>query len=510
VCVGLCAILLARPALAQIDPAAGLRPGFDEQARMGLRGGRATQPMARGRAVLPTYGTPPGAGAGRTGYVSTNVPRSRPGTRVAGPKSLLLPRRFAVRPQRPVTITRPLPPATTAASQAVEPPPIVQRIRPPPQADPFDPVGIRAGSLLLRPAIEITGGYDTDPGRVPRGPGSALLIVAPELQARSQWQRHELSADIRGSYTAYKTTSQLDRPYLDAKVKGRIDVTSDRRLDLEGRFLLTTDNPGDPDLPADLAKLPVYTRTGATVGIGQRFNRFDFALKGSIDRTVYQNSALTDGSVISNADKNYNQYGGALRGSYELTPGVKPFVEVEADTRRHDLPVDQFGERRDSTGVSAKAGTTFEITRLLTGDIAAGYVVRTYEDPALPKLQGLLLDGSLTWVASGLTTVKFTAQTTADETAIAGVSGVLRRDLALRVDHAFRRWLIGTIKVGHGIDDYVGFRLDRRYSAATALTYKLSRALQIKGEVRHEWLRSTEPSANYDATIGLVGLRWQP
>ena len=122
---------------------------------------------------------------------------------------------------------------------------------------------------------------------------------------------------------------------------GRIDVTHDTRIDLERRDLVSTDNPGSPNLQAGLSKLPVFTTFGGSVGLGQRFNRFELDGKGDAERTVYQNSSLTDGTTASNEDRQYNQYGGALRGSYELTPGVKPFVEVGADTRVHDL-ADRF------------------------------------------------------------------------------------------------------------------------------------------------------------------------
>ena len=71
------------------------------------------------------------------------------------------------------------------------------------------------------------------------------------------------------------------------------------------------------------------------------------------------------------------------------------------------------------------------------------------------------------------------------------MSGTLRRDVGLQVDHAFRRWLIGTVKVGYGQDDYVGWdRVDKRTSLAAIVTYKLSRELWLKGEFRQEWLRS--------------------
>ena len=380
----------------------------------------------------------------------------------------------------------------------------------PVEADPFAPVGIRTGALIWRPAVELTGGYDTNPARVTNGNGSPLFTVAPELLLRSDWTRHELRADLRGSYTSYTSKSSLDRPFVDAKVAGRIDVSRQSRIDLESRFLLSTDNPGSPDLQADLAKLPIFTTLGASAGGAHRFNRLEIAAKGNVDRTSYRESTLTDGSTVSNDDRNYGQYGGLLRGSYEITPGIKPFAEIGADARVHDLAVDSSGFRRDSRGVTAKGGSTFELTPLLTGEAALGYLTRSYDDPRLPELGGLLVDASLVWSASALTDVKFTARTSIDETRLPGVSGTFRRDVGLQVNHAFRHWLIGTVKLGYGLDNYRGSeRTDERYLASAALIYKFTRTAQIKGEVRQEWLRSTESGNDYSASIFLLGLRLQ-
>ena len=163
--------------------------------------------------------------------------------------------------------------------------------RPAVDEKPFDPVGIAAGSFRLRPAIEISGGYDTNPARTTNGGGASNFgIVAPELQAVSNWSRHELTANLRGSYTAYGMAPSNDRPAFDGKIDGRIDVTSLSRIDLESRLLVATDNPGSPNIQAGLARLPVSTDVGGSVGVGQRFNRFDVAIKGGIDRTTYQNS----------------------------------------------------------------------------------------------------------------------------------------------------------------------------------------------------------------------------
>ncbi len=311
-------------------------------------------------------------------------------------------------------------PATSAFAQSGRPgqPPVAlgTQPRPPrpkkkePPLDPYEPLGYRAGGLLYYPAIELIAGYNSNPEREPNGSGAKLFTVAPELKVRSDWTRHEFKADLRGSYNWYSPDEvpSLNRPYVNAKADGRIDVTRDTRIDLDTKLLVSTDNPNSPNLQAGLAELPVYATFGGSAGLGHKFNRLDLSVKGAVERTVYQNSELVDGTTASNEDRNYNQYAVIGRAGYELRPGVTPFVEVQADTRKHDLPVDFQGFRRDSDGLTGKVGSTFELSRLLTGEIAVGYTYRTYEDPRLEPLGGFIGNASLLWTASALTNVRLT------------------------------------------------------------------------------------------------------
>ncbi|HEY2231167.1 MAG TPA: outer membrane beta-barrel protein [Xanthobacteraceae bacterium] len=59
-------------------------------------------------------------------------------------------------------------------------------------------------------------------------------------------------------------------------------------------------------------------------------------------------------------------------------------------------------------------------------------------------------------------------------------------------------------------DHYVGSaRQDDRSAASAALTYKLSREWQLKGELRREWLSSNLPGNNYQAYAAMLGVRLQ-
>jgi hypothetical protein len=478
----------------------------------------------------PASFTPPASGAGDTGFDSTNSRKSK----VKGDAKTKTPvTKTPVRaqatapgsavPQAPSTYQRPLPNAAKSALAAApgSPPVELGPIRKFPKKrkahsepdDPYAALGMHAGAFTLYPAIELIGGYDTNPAHATTAKGASLYTVAPELQAQSNWSRHEFKADLRGSYTGYSpetTPTALSRPHFNGTVNGRVDVTTDTRIDFSGRTLVSTDNPGSPNLPAGLAKLPIFSTYGGNAGIGQRFNRLDLAIKGDAERTIYQHSTLTDGSTASNDDRNYNQYGGTLRAGYELSPGVTPFLEGGADTRVHDLNTDFSGYQRNSKGLTGKVGSTFELSRMLAGEIALGYVRRNYEDPRLVQLNGLIGDASLLWTANALTTVKLIGKSTVGESTIPGVSGVLYRDAGLQVDHAFRRWLIGSVKLGFGLDDYVGLsREDKRYSAGVGLTYKLNPSVQIKGEFRQDWLRSNATGIDYTASVFLLGLRLQ-
>jgi hypothetical protein len=378
--------------------------------------------------------------------------------------------------------------------------------------DPYAALGIQAGSFLLLPSIDLSGGFNSNAEHASSSAGSFFFIAAPELQVRSDWERHSLTADIVGSYTAYSgdLIPSLDVPYLNSKIDGRIDVLRDTQILLENRVIISSDNPGSPNLQAQLAQLPPNFDFGGTLGLAQQFNRLSFTLKALFDRATYDDSVLTDGETASNADRNFDQYAAVARVGYELDPGLKPFVEVQADQRIHDLAFDRNDLQRDSSGTSIKVGSAVDLFGSLTGEMALGYLERTYQDPTLPEISGPIANGALIWQATALTAAKLTATSQVYETTLDGASGEFSRDLNLQVDHAFRTWLIGTLKLGFGTDDYVGSGLtDNRYFASIGLTYKFTREWQIRGELREDWQTASEPGFAYTATSLLFGLRWQ-
>jgi hypothetical protein len=471
--------------------------------------------------VLPLPPPPqvePAKAASRPGAVLPPPPQPWP---LSNPPTVVYPAAAASRPGAVL----PIPPPEDFVGSASTPPPGM----PPPNTlplgtvphgtlpiaagDPYEALGIKAGSFLILPAIELSAAYSTNPSHgSPTGPPSFYFVAAPELHVRSLWSSSSLTADITSSYTDYQNGTfvpPLSVPYLNAKVDGTFDVSRYTKILLESRATVTTDNPGSPNITAGLAQLPIDTTLGGMLGVAQQFSRFNVSLKGTFDRSMYSDAELTNGETGNFDWRAFDQYAGILRLGYEIDPGLKPFVEVDEDTRVHDSPVDINGENRNSKGSSVKVGGDISFSGSLTGEIAVGYMERDYVAP-LPNIGGATLDGSLLWQATALTTAKFTATSAVSESVLEGVSGAFSRDFNLQVDHALRSWLIATVKAGYGRDEYVGLtRDDNRYFASAGLTYKLNREMQLKGELRHDWLTSTATGAAYEATSFIMSLRLQ-
>ncbi len=450
---------------------------------------------------------PPGTGAGTTGFIS------------AGPKSssLKTKRARAAKKSSVKQTAAPAPDPTATSPRPVTSPEVTGAITPiryprkrPPEEEPFAPAGINVGSFTLRSILDLSAGYDSNALRTPGGPGSKFYVVAPQFTARSNWARHELTADLRGSYTEFSDVPANNRPEAYGTLRGRIDVTTLTRVEIEARAALTTENPGSPDAVSGVVRPPNVYSFGTTAGIVQRFNRFEIGLRGLFDRYVYQNAELTSGAIFNLSDRNYDAFGARLRGAYEWTPGIKPFVETGIDTRKFDLDVDFTGIRRGSDGWLARAGVAFERKGFLTGEISAGYMQRHYRDPSLPDISGLLFDSSLVWTATPLTRVTLGATSTIEESFVAGASGMFRHEAKIIIEHAFRQWLIGTANVSYADENYRGAgRDDYRLRAGAGLTYYLNRTVALRGEYRYEQLFSDLPGQSVTANIGLIGLRLQ-
>jgi hypothetical protein len=391
--------------------------------------------------------------------------------------------------------------------------PAVPPRRKAPLDDPYAPLGLRLGNVMLYPMVGESLGYDSNPNRSDKSlaKGSFVSQTEGELRIQSDWSRHELTGSLRGAYNEYPDFKEASRPEGAGRIGLRLDVARDTIVDTEAHYQLDTQRPGSPNLDVIVRERPIVNSEGASVGVTQRFNRLAVTLRGTFDRSDYENATLSDGTVLDQGDRNLNQYGARLRFAYEFNPGFIPFIEGLGDARDYDRKIDDSGYRRSSTGAGARVGTSFELTRLLTGEISAGAIQRSYDDPRLRTLTSPLVDASLIWAASPITTVRLNGQTTVDETTVVGSNGVVASRASLEVAHDLRRNLTITPGINIFENDYKGVPItERGFGGSLKIDYRLTRSISVRASYIYEQLKSSLPGSDYTTNVVLVGMRFQP
>jgi hypothetical protein len=405
-------------------------------------------------------------------------------------------------------------PANPAPTVAVVPL-LPHPLRPKPDPTPFAPLGIDVGSLRLFPYVETDTGYDSNPNQL-----SADVVGSPYVhgevggRVESEWSQHSLTADLRGGYYDYFRVPNANRPDAAGTVTGRIDVTRQTQINLQSTFQVQTQTPGSPILAIPnsvfITNRPLIVTLGQSVGLTQQFNRFAISLQGAFNRYQFGDATQSNGTVLLLSEDDYNDYALTARGSYELTPALIPYVEVTGDARRYDNYFDVFGFARSSNGIAGKLGATLEFSRLLAGEIAAGYAERVYVDPRLPNLNAPTIDAKLIYTATPLTTVNLNAATYISETTLAYASGAVSRSVSLNVTHALRRDLTLSATGTYQYNIYDGQPItEQLYSGTFKADYNLTRSVIFTGSFTHQRFLSTAFGDNYTENIFLLGLRLQ-
>jgi hypothetical protein len=407
--------------------------------------------------------------------------------------------RSEVGPQTPRSATEPNP----------RDPQADKRVEAEKEDDDYAPLGLRTGTFTWMPALETSAGRSSNIAGKPSALPGAVFTVAPELVGKSDWSRHELQIDLRGSYAATPVDHDYDKPNGQIQLRGRIDLSDEMRMDVrtgwswERQSNSSSDNPAETGVGSDL-----QTRT-ASLGITRDAGLIALTLRGDVERSDYSGGTTTTGAPLGSEVQNNTRLIGALRATVGSPGSLRPFVELQASHRDYDQDLIS-GSRRDGVGAAVKVGAVADLGPTLRGEISTGWGTERADDRTLPVMSGWLLDGSLAWSPTRLTVVKVTAKTEFQPTTLAGSPGAVSRTVGLTLDQSLRRDLVATAGIAFTGKSYFGVTQDERdVILSTGLTYKVNRNLQTF--VRGSWEKfgSNIAGADYSTAVVMLGVRVQ-
>lgn len=341
------------------------------------------------------------------------------------------------------------------------------------------PLGIRAGSFLVIPKVELTETYNDNIYATDNNEDSDFITsTKAEVAARSNWSRHALNAVAKGEFRRYADKDSEDQDNYQVATDGRVDVMRDTSIGGGLSYAQDHEDRGDPNsIGSSVEPVELHTtvgRIGAYRGLGKANARFDSEVKS----LEYDNGQTAGGAIINNGIRDRNEYTQALRLGYKLNDTFEVFGRGAWDNRVYD----NKAFNRTNRGQTYTAGTTFDMSGKTKGEVYAGMADRNYSNSGLKDIDAAVWGGKVTWNASDLTSVIASVDRGIEETTIGGSSGFVNTDYRLGVEHALTRDILLKGNVGFANSDYEGNagtqREDDVYTAGLGADYWFNRCLK--------------------------------
>jgi len=364
-------------------------------------------------------------------------------------------------------------------------------------ADPYAPLGIRAGGLLIFPEISLRGGYTDNVARTPgTGESGTFTEVEGAVTARSNWNRHAFESSIRGSYTSFHKAIGDDEAFLDASALATIDILRSTQATV-GTSVNIDQEQGNRD-----------AGYGADIALSHRFNRLTGTISGAADWYEYSTRSVATGSAALDDVADYRAYELGLRLGYELSPTLTVFTRGSVNRRVFNDRVDTNGFLRGSDGYAVTAGADVNFNTLLRGTVEVGYQVQNPDETAFDDVAGLLLNADMTWAVTPLTNITARLGTEFNETTTAGSPGSIRRSAGVGISHALRRNVTLTADFGYADNRYQGAGPEEtETTGAFGIEYLLGRNLAVTADYTYYAFDSTTSGAGYTVNSFLVGVK---
>lgn len=351
--------------------------------------------------------------------------------------------------------------------------------------EPYDPVGIKIGSFVLFPELDLGTSYYSNVFHAPSAKSDVAFDVVPSARLVSNWSRHALEFSATGILSFYNDyTTEDDRDY-QLEARGRLDITSraniqaliSRQQSFEDRSALDASSAGTR------AKI---IEDQAVAAYNQKFNRLSLQFRGSISDYSY-GSTDDAGTVTNNKDRDYTQYEEAARATWELKPQLSPFFEVAVNHRDYSEAAQSDGINRTSNGERYRFGISFgNDGDIVRGEISLGYGVQTPSDRRLHAVDGLIIDANATWRVTPLTSILFNAMSDVSETTTADVGGAFYRSASIGIRHELRRYLVVSAAFNYSNQDSQdGVISDNEFREILGIEYFADRNTVLYGRYEH-------------------------
>ena len=359
-----------------------------------------------------------------------------------------------------------------------------------------------------------------------------IVRLGGEVEAKSNWSNNEVSASLGVYRSEYSDIGDESSTDVVGRLRGRLDVTKNLSVSATG-FAEQRSEAREDFANAIGVDGPIgFDRTGGEIAATYRTGRLQWDTSFGVEKSDFDDGQLTNpgptfGQEFDQDYRDSTRTSARTRVTYAVTPNFAVFSQGELYNNDYDsllveplppgpvVPGTRNTTRRDSIGYTAAVGANFELSALFRGDIAVGYLKDDKADGRFKDVSGLSLDGRMVWFPTQLTNVTFTVDRRVVDLGLIETPTALQTGFGVRVDHEFRRNIIGSVYTNFAQHDYDDVaRTDDIFDVTASGTYKLNRNVHLEAFVRQTGRDvSGVPLANtlsHDISLIGIGVKVSP
>lgn len=349
------------------------------------------------------------------------------------------------------------------------------------QYEAFTPQGVRAGSFILRPSLTVSEVYDSNVFASEIGVVDDFVTeINPNLVVESDWANHSLRLEVDVEQSLHASQTAEDGTEWRVLGSARIGVLSDTQVTVNFLYGAFLEARGTPDAVGATAERTEFSEAGASISLAQSFNRLSMEVLADYTEFDFDDTPLIGGGFDDNDDRDRNILEIAVQVGYELVADTVVFLRGTYNVRDFVQEIPVVSVDRDSDGYELVVGTSFELGSLATGEVFVGYRGQSFEDPTFATVSNIAYGASVDWYVTPLTTVRFRADNTIEDTTSGGASSFERQSVGVGLDHEFLRNLIARLDAEYAQANFSGsLREDKTYDFEVGLDYMINRAFSV-------------------------------
>jgi hypothetical protein len=347
----------------------------------------------------------------------------------------------------------------------------------------YDPAGVRVGIFTISPSLDEGFGYDDNVTSTASAHGSAVVETNAKIGVAADWGVTTANAALSVDDSEYLSQSDQSFTNWSAALGGSHDFGRDV-LSVGVTHLNLNQTPGQLDVPNLTQSLP-YRVDDARGDYKIDFGRL-FLLPG-IDVSNYSfDNGVAAGVPYLQSYRDRVVVSPSLEASYEFATRRR-IVLVLRDTQADFSHSVAAIPRQNFNDVSVLGGLAYDADGIIGFRLLGGYEERHFSSSAYRTIQAPIVESSIVWTPTGLTTITGTAARYIEDSASENTVGFTETALKLKLDHELYRNILLNAQGSLFLDDYAASGSggsggsQSYYTLGLGATWLINRTMSLTG-----------------------------